>query len=520
MKGKLMRAAILTALAALGAAAVEAAPPEILDSGLKPETVEQRPYREYVRECLDALISRGTDHYGKTHAPILVSILDVRTRDCPEIPLPVDEKFRVIRRERRGPAGANLYFDQATLRAMLALSRIGGEMRYAEFAEKCMGHWMKHLVDDKGFFWWGWHRHYDVFRDEMTGHMGNPHEIHVQEAMWPELWRVDKGAVRREIEAVWQWHVIDKKTGEVNRHGDGHRGCDFAMSGGEFVRAFAFMHAQTKEPMWLDRARLVADYYWKARDPKTSLIPNRPNAGTNRFDGSHFETSISGLMCHSLLGAAELSGEAKFREQAVVYLKAGARYGYDAQAGRFWGSLKLDGSPEPGPRVRGGYAQYEPRGHMDLWQPYAAGYEHPLYAAQAYAQAYKLTRDEALLETAQRWAGCIRRAFPPRACETGTWYQSYATDWAPHGTYAQLYGQTISFFLQMHRLTGDAAHLQFARDVAKESLCRLYYRGLLRGHSCKPYYEAIDGVGYLLYALLQLDQTLAGNKDALPLENW
>ena len=36
-----------------------------------------------------------------------------------------------VPRERRGPAGANLYFDQATLRAMLALSRIGGEKRYA-----------------------------------------------------------------------------------------------------------------------------------------------------------------------------------------------------------------------------------------------------------------------------------------------------------------------------------------------------------------------------------------------------
>ncbi|MBM3892397.1 MAG: hypothetical protein FJ388_25050, partial [Verrucomicrobia bacterium] len=278
---RLLITGIMTVCVMFVAAAADTSKPEILDSGLKPETVEQRPYRDYVRECLDLLISRGTDRYGKVHAPILVSILDVRTRECPENPLPLDEKFRVIRRERRGPAGANLYFDQSTLRAMLALSRISGDKRYAEFADQCTGYWMKHLVDDKGFFWWGWHRHYDVFRDVMTGHMGNPHEIHVQEAMWPELWRVNKEAVRREIEAVWQWHVIDKQTGEVNRHGDGQRGCDFAMTGGEVLRAFAFLHAQTKEPVWLDRARLVANYYWKARDPKTNLIPNRPNAGTN-----------------------------------------------------------------------------------------------------------------------------------------------------------------------------------------------------------------------------------------------
>jgi len=41
----------------------------------------------------------------------------------------------------------------------------------------------------------------------------------------------------------------------------------------------------------------------------------------------------------------------------------------------------------------------------------------------------------------------------------------------------------------------------------------LYWEGLTdyakeepRGHPAKPYYEATDGVGFLLYALLELDQ--------------
>ena len=39
-------------------------------------------------------------------------------------------------------------------------------------------------------------------------------------------------------------------------------------------------------------------------------------------------------------------------------------------------------------------------------------------------------------------------------------------------------------------------------------MSKLYYNGLFRGHPAKPYYEATDGVGFLLYALLELDQAV------------
>jgi hypothetical protein len=315
--------------------------------------------------------------------------------------------------------------------------------------------------------------------------------------------------------------VIDKTTGECNRHGDGHRGCDFAMSGGEILYAFAFLHAKTNDPRWLERARLVADYYYQRRHPETDLIANRPNAGKDRFDGSHFDTSITGHLCPRLLGAFRLTSDPAFRDQAITYLKSYARLGYDSEARRFWGSLRLDGTPVPGPRVAGGYGQYEPRGHIDMWEPYVAGYEAPVYTAQAYAQAAAVTGDGQMRQTAEHWATAIRAEFPPRACERNTWYRQYAEKWAPLGTYAGLYGRTISFALQMHRLTGDESHLEFAREVAREAVSKLYFQGLFRGHPGKPYYESIDGVGYLLVALLQLDRlkTRATNDD-LSLENW
>ncbi|MBN1345359.1 MAG: hypothetical protein JXQ73_21885 [Phycisphaerae bacterium] len=496
----------LLAIAAIATTAQAAQQPEILDSGLTPRDVEKRPYADYVRQCVDLLIQYGTDRYGPVQRPTLMAILDVRTRQCPPEPLPLDEQWRVIRRGRRAPGGANLYLDQPTYLAITELARRTGDEKYSAFVRQSLDHYLTQLVDDKGLIWWGFHRHYDAHKDVMTGHQGNHHEIHIQQAVWPILWNVNPKAVTREIDAVWKWHVIDKKTGEVNRHADGQRGCDFAMTGGEIVYAFAFMHTKTGDAKWLDRAKLIADYYWQRRDPKTNLVPNRPNAGRDRFDGSHFDTSVAGLLCHRLLAAYELTRETAFRDQAVAYLTAYANYGYDAKTRQFWGSLNLDGSPVPAPRVPDGYAAYEPRGHIDLWEPYFAGYEFPLYAAQTYAYAYELTKNELMLVTAKRWYDAIRSTWPPNKCNQNTWYAGYAKDWAPHGTYAGLYGRTISFALQLHALTGDQAYRDFARAAADEAVAKLYYKGLFRGHPRKPYYEAVDGVGYLLQALLQLDQ--------------
>ena len=500
-------------------------------------------YLFYVTNCLDVLMAAGTDHYGPKAAPILVSILDVETRLCPSNPAALDEQWRVGRRERRNPAGANLLTDQQTLKAFRIASRLTGQSRYADFAQRYVQWYLTNLVDEKGFLWWGWHRHYDVFRDQKLGHLGNPHELHAIHCVaWDQLWAANPAAVRREIEAIWQWHVVDKTTGEVNRHGDGQHGCDFAMSAGAFIEAFAFLYAQTQEAVWLDRAKLLARYYRERANPTTHLFPDRPNAGSTRFDGSHFVTADTGLYCHSLLKAHELTSAAEFRDDALTYLKAYAKYGYDAATGCFWGSLNLDGTPVPGPRIplekaraEDSYQVYEPRGHLDLWQPYVAGYEHPLATAQVYAYAASITPDASLLDTAVRFVGLLQTNLPPRSCLNQTWYRGYAQDYAPHGTYAGTYGQTISFFIQLYLLTGHASYLGLARQTADDAIAQLYHRGLFRGHPAKPYYEAVDGVGSLLYALLELE-ALARQPEALtrralllsspskgerlPLDNW
>ncbi len=143
-----------------------------------------------------------------------------------------------------------------------------------------MDYYLRNLVDTNGLFWWGWHRHYDVFKDTLDGHEGNHHEIHAINCInWEHLWQLNKEAVEKEIEALWQWHVINKQTGEINRHADGQRGCDFSMSSGAIMEAFSFLYTKTKQRVWLDRAILLADYYWNSRNkqtPKQTLLRRRP----------------------------------------------------------------------------------------------------------------------------------------------------------------------------------------------------------------------------------------------------
>jgi hypothetical protein len=520
MNSKLKLACLLTLIFAGGPTAQSVTP----DANNK--------YFTPVKTCLDNLIEYGRDRYGPVKSPIFVSILDVNTRSCPQNPLPLEEQWRVIRRERRNPAGANLFTDQPLINSMFLMSELTGNKAYSTAANNYIDYYLKNLVDKKGLFWWGGHRHYDVYQDKMTGHLLNWHEIHGGiQIQWERLWLVNPDAVKKEIEAIWQWQVINKETGETNRHDDGLQGCDFPFTSGSMIDAFAFLYTKTKDTVWLDRAKLLANYFWNLRNKDTNLVAERPNAGSSRFDGSAFATDITGPYCHSLLKTYLRTKEDMFKEQAIAYLAAYNKYGFDKQSGKFWGALKLDGSPIPGPRLPASsepeqfwnaqqYAQYEPRGYLDLWEPYILGSEFPIETAQCYAFAYRITKNPEMLVAAERFADCIEKT-PTEANETEiSWYAEYKKTFGKQGTYADKYGGTISFFIDMHALTGKQKYLEFAQKFADEAVTKLYVNGMFKGHPAKPYYESIDGVGCLLYSLAELDQVLKGKTQKLDFDNW
>jgi len=207
----------------------------------------------------------------------------------------------------------------------------------------------------------------------------------------------------------------------------------------------------------------------------------------------------------ALLRAYEFTGDALFRDQALAFLEGWAEYAYDPQSGSFWGSLELDGTPVPGPWAASGYPQFEPRGLIDLWAPEFITAQYNPDAAKSYAQSYQALGDPDLLDTAKKWAALIRDSLPATDTLDETWYATYSSDWAQHGTYAEHYGHIVDFFATLYEETGEAHYLLSARTVAQEAIAALWFEGMFRGHPNKPYFEAVDGVGVLLEALIDLD---------------
>ncbi|WP_425400271.1 hypothetical protein [Aeoliella sp.] len=486
---------------------------QVLDSGVSRGDVENRSYLSWSTEVLDNLMIYGTDRYGSEQSDLLVTILDVRTKET-TIPDYGDTYWRADTRfERRSPQGANFLQSQPLLRTLYRVSDITGDGTYASFANSNINYALNNLVDGNGMFQWGWHRWYDVVTDEFKSD-GDNHEMHfVNQPEWERMWAQNPSAVQTEIEQIWNRHVVNKNTGQINRHDHGGTGVSFIMTSASFIEATAFL--STKVPgsipgesdhtidTWLERSRRLANYPWSRRDPTTNLVAHIPNQGLNREDEFVAFTTMH-LLSLGLLEAYEHTGDTTFRDQAVAYLEAYATYGYDSQAETYWGTLALDGTPDTSAR-EGGLIAF-PTGHIDFWQPNVIDREFPAEAAQAYAKAFALTGDATMRLNADRFAKLIRETAATKETLLQSIYGEYSESWAPLGTYAEHYGRTIDFFITMYDHTGEGHYLSSARDLAKDAVSSLYYEGLFRGHPNKPYYEELDGVPLLLEALVELDQ--------------
>ena len=126
--------------------------------------------------------------------------------------------------------------------------------------------------------------------------------------------------------------------------------------------------------------------------------------------------------------------------------------------------------------------------------------------------AYELTAkqreggDPELLEAARCWAEVIEKNLPPKV---GRRWAQEITAALPEikktgGSYAEDYGRAISFLVHLYHATGEDRYLTLAENVARDAVDKLYAHGLFKAHPAKPYYEATQGVGILLHALLEL----------------
>ncbi|MGI9428582.1 MAG: hypothetical protein ACR2NM_07990, partial [Bythopirellula sp.] len=243
----------------------------------------------------------------------------------------------------------------------------------------------------------------------------------------------------------------------------------------------------------------------------------------------------------ALMRCFEITGDKHFLDIAATYLKAYDKYGWDEAAQNYLGMINLDGTPTtiddvPIAMRSQVYGQTEedpdpgysvpPIGPIDIWPTTIFTLDFPLMSGQSALLAYELTAqggksgDSALLRPAKRWADVFARNLP---LKSGWTFRKRLEASLPNlpetgGTYAGNYGRVISFYVHLYRATDNPKYLGLARQIAQDAIDKLYVEteltgddgtvkkyGLLRGHAAKPYYETVDGVGTLLFALLELD---------------
>lgn len=482
-----------------------------------------KPWRHYVKQSLDTLIEHGRDDYGPKKTPLFMAVLDTTTLRSPENPDRLDAIVRLEGRiHRRGEQGSNLWYDQALINAMRQMSDLTNDKTYDTEADKYITHYLENCNKAKdnrhpyhtGMPAWGTHIYWSCYEERPAGDQNGsgPHEILVFRANWKNMFDLEPKELRRIADGVWEHHIVDKATGLHNRHDDGNKGCDFAFSGQSFLHLFATMYKETGESHFLDKAKTVTNWHWNNRNKATNLPADCPGL-LSRYDGNHTFTTVCGPHAIGLLEAYRITGDEYFRDIANTYIKAYDKYGWNPKEKTYWAMLTLDGRPVPQEPRGSGYDEFKPTGPVNVWRTTFYSYEFTIPAGQAAMLAYELsgdsaaTRDKELLAIAKRWASVIENDMPAK---TGRRFKDKLEASMPlakdlGGAYAEDYGRTISLFVHLYRATDDKKYLDLAHELAEDAVRKLFHNGLFKGHAAKPYYETTNGVGILLYALLELD---------------
>jgi hypothetical protein len=371
-----------------------------------------------------------------------------------------------------------------------AISRIASEPRLTKAADDYVRSFLDRCIDENGLFEWGNHRFYGAYTDKVVRFQGGPHEMRPVIPAWELFWRISPAVTEREIRQSGIRHLFDPATGGFNRHDDQKSGCAFLESGGILVESLCWLHNRKKDRALVDTALRMARYSYENRDRTTGLLENNPTV--TRWD-KHVCTTEVGMWAGSLLRAADMSGVAEFTKLADSAMTAWLKYGYDAKARRYYGQLRVkDGTPVLTGKTSFAIDEYYPGDHADLWNAMFPTHDYPMAFAETCLDFYRRTKAPRYREAVERWVEVVRISPAPKTAKDG------------RGAYAELFGRAIHFLTGAGQSLGNAEYTALARKLAGESLETLFAHGMFRSHAGEDRYDAVDGVGYLLLALIYL----------------
>lgn len=455
-------------------------------------------YLDLMCQHLDKIITSGTADFGPDPNAMWMASLDIRTGKYPADDTRPPHIGQRVYRLIDAPRGSTLYWDQPQVVAAHHLSRVTGNPAYQQAGEAYVQDFLLRCVANNGLFVWGNHYYYDVVQGTAVRfldgrHPPEPvdfstetsylHEIRPVPPAWALFWEQNPALTELAIRRVGEKHVFDAETGGFNRHADNRQSYDFIEAGGILAETLAWLYAKTKDSSLCDLALKIARYSFAGCHPETGLIEN--SRDSKRWDKVTSTTEV-GLWASSLLRAQAYTGVAEFGEMAAPAVLAYLKYGYDEGANRYYGRLNVaDGTPQTGDKE----TTYQPGVYADIWNALFPTHDYPTALADSCVSLYEQTGNPAFEQAVHRWARIIDE-------------ESQNPDGSIR--YAEHYGRAIRFLLRASRTFDHQPYHQQADALAQQAMEQLFDCGMFRSHTGEDRYDAVDGVGYLMLALIDL----------------
>ena len=236
-------------------------------------------YLNAVKAYADAIIEHGRDSYGQVRSPVFVAGgVDLKTN-------------QFVRRKLEGQGiregdrayGANPHHDLNLYQTLYALTRLTGDKKYEQEADKALKWFFKNCQSpNTGLFAWGEHLHWDVTAEECRGR--DLHEFYRPWVLWERSFELAPKACETFAKGLWD-HQVYNHSGDFNRHakwsehGPGRR-CNISRHAGFYIATWGYAYKETKNPVFLKAIERVLIFKEASRHPVTNFLPSDRNANS------------------------------------------------------------------------------------------------------------------------------------------------------------------------------------------------------------------------------------------------
>ncbi len=242
-------------------------------------TLAAYDYVAIARAYADYMIQYGRDTYGPKHTPLFVTGMDRKTGRRINPPfahvkrkpfMPGWERDRELRGSDRNYGNADPLDQLTLLRIMHRLSRMTGEKRYADEADKTAAWWMANTQTKIGLYPWGSHTYWNLDKDGGGGIFEFNH-------LWP-YWALNPAALQTYATGLWDHYVADKKTGDFSRHANSNAhgpgsGMEFPWPGSAMISTWVQAYQDNPDPEYLRAIDTILNRWESLRDRNGHLAP-------------------------------------------------------------------------------------------------------------------------------------------------------------------------------------------------------------------------------------------------------